>query len=386
MKFSGYKRPDGKIGIRNYVLILPTCNCSSETCRMVADMIDGTVTFTNQNGCSQTQDDVQYTIDILSGFAANPNVYGTIIIGNGCEVCEAERIYDNIRKRTNKPLHKLVIQECGGTEGTVKKASELARKLVQESSLLHSELYDLSHLIVGTECGGSDATSGIAANPCVGRMSDRLVEKGGTVILSETTEFMGAERILAERAVNEKVAARIFEITERYENYLKNLNTDLRGTNPAPGNKKGGITTLEEKSLGCIYKGGSTKIQAVYEYAEEVTEHGLVIMDTPGADSASLCGMAAGGAQIAVFTTGRGTPIGNPVIPVIKVTGNQETYKKMHCNMDFDASPIITDNISAADNGDELFELVVKVANGYKTQAEIFKMREVGIARLCNYV
>lgn len=386
MEFMGYKRPDGKIGIRNKVLILPTCNCATETCSRIADCVDGTVTFTNQNGCSQTKEDIQYTIDILVGFAGNPNVYGTVIVGLGCEVCAADKIIGLIQEKTNKPVYRVVIQEDGGTVGAIEKATRYARQLVEEASMLQAEPFDIDNLIVATECGGSDATSGIAANPVVGKMSDMLVENGATVILSETTEFMGAEHILARRAKNEEVAQKIYKIINNYENYLKLLHTDLRGTNPAPGNKKGGITTLEEKSLGCIYKGGSSTIMEVFGYAQEVTTKGLVIMDTPGADAASLCAMAAGGAQLAVFTTGRGTPLGNPIMPVIKITGNRDTMKGMECNTDFDTSGVITGEDSVENLGIDLMNMLLDVANGKKTKAEIFKMNEVGFARLCNYV
>ena len=230
--------------------------------------MEGAVSFVNQNGCSQTQDDVKYTSDVLAGFAANPNVYGVVVVGNGCEVLGADRVIQAIRARdAHKPVYRVVIQEEGGTPGAIEKGSGYARALAEEASQLQPEEFDLSHLIVATECGGSDATSGIAANPVVGAMSDRVIAAGGTVILSETTEFMGAEHILARRAATPEIGRRILDCVERYESYLKSLHTDLRGTNPAPGNKKGGITTLEEKSLGCIYKGGSSTIMGVYDYA-----------------------------------------------------------------------------------------------------------------------
>lgn len=386
MEFYGYPRPDGRVGVRNHVLILPTCNCASGVCERVYRMVEGTTSFVNQNGCSQTQEDVQYTIDVLCGFADNPNVYAVVLVGVGCEVCSVNRIGSEIRRRTDKPMATVVIQEDGGSLGAIHKAAEYARAFVEQASRIRPVPCPASRLILATECGGSDATSGIAANPALGAACDCLVEAGGTVILSETTEFMGAEHILARRAATPEVAARILEIVSRYEEYLKKLDTDLRGTNPAPGNRQGGISTLEEKSLGCIYKGGSGTIMQVYEYAQAVTETGLVIMDTPGADSASLCGMAAGGAQIAVFTTGRGTPIGNPIMPVIKVTGNPETYGKMTCDMDFDASGVITRGESADALGQELLEQILRTAGGEKTKSEILKMNEIGISRLCNYV
>lgn len=386
MEFLGYERSDGRVGIRNHVLIVPTCNCASGVCERVYRMVNGTTSFTNQNGCSQTQEDVQYTLDTLSGFVANPNIYAAVVVGVGCEVCSAERLLREIRKRTSKPITTVVIQEDGGTLPSVAKASAYASEFVRQAGQMKPRPVDLCRLILATECGGSDATSGIAANPVLGACCDQIVRAGGTVILSETTELMGAEHILARRARNPEVAKSIYAITKNYENYLKLLHTDLRGTNPAPGNRKGGISTLEEKSLGCIYKGGSSTIEAVYAYAETIEERGLVIMDTPGADSASLCGMAAGGAQLAVFTTGRGTPIGNPVIPVIKVTGNWQTSQKMAGDIDFDASGLITSGASLDALSEGLFQKVLATVNGEQTKSEILKMNEIGIPRLCNYV
>lgn len=244
MEFYGYPRPDGRVGVRNHVLILPTCNCASGVCERVYRMVEGTTSFVNQNGCSQTQEDVQYTIDVLCGFADNPNVYAVVLVGVGCEVCSVNRIGSEIRRRTDKPMATVVIQEDGGSLGAIHKAAEYARAFVEQASRIRPVPCPASRLILATECGGSDATSGIAANPVLGAACDCLVEAGGTVILSETTEFMGAEHILARRAATPEVAARILEIVSRYEEYLKKLDTDLRGTNPAPGNRQGGISTL----------------------------------------------------------------------------------------------------------------------------------------------
>lgn len=385
MNLKGYRRSDGRVGIRNKVLILPTCACSSETCMKVASLVEGTVSFTNQNGCSQTNLDVQYTIDTLVGFAANPNVYGTVVIGLGCEVCSAGRIAALIRERTNKPLVELVIQEEGGTTGTIEKAVHAAARMVQDASMLDKEPIDWSDIILATECGGSDATSGIAANPVMGAAADLVVERGGTVILSETPEFIGAEHILAARAATPELSERILALVQEWEDYMKMLKTDLRDSNPAPGNKKGGVTTLEEKSLGCIYKGGSTTIRDVVRYGEEVKTRGLVIMDTPGNDTSSLCAMAAGGATIALFSSGRGTPVGNPIMPVIKVTGNSQTYAKMPCNIDFDASPVIFGTKTMEELGEELFDMASETINGKRTKAEILGMNEIAIARYCNF-
>lgn len=386
MKFLGYKRPDGKVGVRNHILILPTCACSSETCRIVASQIQGAVSIVNQNGCAQVKGDLEMTKQVLSGLAANPNVYGTVLIGLGCENAQPKDMESLIKSKTNKPLNKVVIQEEGGTINTIKKATELARQMAEEASMLQKQEYDISELIVGTECGGSDPTSGIASNPVVGNLSDRLVDLGGTSILSETTEFVGAEHILAERGATPEIKEKILNIVKRYEEHIEAVGESLREGNPAPGNKAGGITTLEEKSLGCIHKGGHRPIVEVVEYAENPTQKGLVVMDTPGYDIASVTGMVAGGCQVIVFTTGRGTPTGNAIVPVIKITGNRQTYENMKDNIDFNVSPIIEGEKTIEEMGEELLKEVLAVSNGRVTKAEALGFNDTAINRLCNYV
>jgi|SRR5680860_124208 len=386
MKFRGYKRPDGKVGIRNQVLILPTCSCSSETCRIVASQVNGTVSIVNQNGCAQVKGDLDITKQVLAGLAANPNVYGTVLIGLGCENAQPDDMVKLIQTKTNKPLKRLVIQEEGGTIATVNKAVQYARQLVEDASRLQKEEFDISELLVGTECGGSDPTSGIASNPVVGNLSDRLIDLGATSILSETTEFIGAEHILAAQAATPEIGQQIFDIVKRYEVHIKNVGESLRDGNPSPGNKAGGITTLEEKSLGCIHKGGHRPIVEVIDYAHIPTKRGLVIMDTPGYDVASVTGMAAGGCQVVVFTTGRGTPTGNAITPVIKITANQRTYQTMLDNIDFNASPVIQGEKTIEAMGAELLQEVIDVANGKVTKAEALGFNETAINRLCNYV
>lgn len=385
MNFYGYKRPDGKVGVRNHVLILPASVCASDTTRIVASQVEGAVTFNNQNGCSQVAPDQQFTMDVMAGFAANPNIYGTVVISLGCENCQMDLVVDAIKERTNKPLKTVIIQEAGGTLKTIEKAVRYAKEMVEEASLLRREEFPISELIVGTECGGSDPTSGLAANPLVGELSDRLVELGGTSILSETTEFIGAEHILARRGKNKEVSDRIYEIVHRYEEALRLVGEEVRNGNPSPGNKTGGLTTLEEKSLGCIHKGGHSAINAVYDYAKPVTEKGLVIMDTPGNDPSSVAAMVAGGAQVVVFTTGRGTPTGNPIVPVIKITGNRNTFKTMEDNIDFDASPAIYGPETMEELTDKLLKKVVDTANGKQSKAESLGYKEIAIARVCNY-
>ncbi len=386
MNFYGYRRPDGRVGVRNHVLILPASICASDTARIIASQVEGTVTFNNQNGCSQVAGDQILTMDIMAGFAANPNIYGTIVVSLGCENCQMDLVVKAIKERTNKPMEQFIIQENGGTLTTIEKAVRAARKMVQEASMLQREEYPVSELIIGTECGGSDPTSGLASNPLIGDLSDRLVALGATSILSETTEFIGAEHLLAQRAKTEEVRDRILEIVHRYEKALQLVGEEIREGNPSPGNKAGGLTTLEEKSLGCIHKGGHTKVTAVYDYAKQISEKGLVIMDTPGNDPSSVAGMVAGGAQIIVFSTGRGTPTGNPVAPVIKITGNKLTYANMVDNIDFDASPVIYGPQSLEELGEELLQEVAEVASGKHTKAESLGYNEIAIARLCNYV
>lgn len=386
MKFLGYKRADGKVGVRNKIFILPTSVCASDTTRIIASQIESAVTFNNQNGCSQVAGDQQLTMDVMAGMAANPNVYGVIAVSLGCENCQMDLVVEAIKERANKPIESFIIQENGGTIATIEKAVRAGRKMAQEASKLQREEFDISNLIIGTECGGSDPTSGLASNILIGELSDNLVNLGSTSILSETTEFIGAEHILAKRAKNEEVKNRIYEIVHRYEKALQLVGEEVREGNPSPGNKAGGITTLEEKSLGCIHKGGHTVINAVFDYAKPVTEKGLVIMDTPGNDPSSVAGMVAGGAQIIVFSTGRGTPTGNPIVPVIKITGNRITFANMKDNIDVDASPVIYGPQTLKELGDELLKEVIEVANGKQTKAETLGYTETAIARLCNYV
>lgn len=386
MNFLGYKKPDGRVGVRNYVLVLPASVCATDTARIVSQQVQGTVTFHNQNGCSQVPSDQQLTMDIMAGFAANPNIYGTVVISLGCENCQMDLVVKAIQERTNKPIKQVIIQESGGTIKAVEKAVRYAREMVIEASMVQREEFDISHLIVGTNCGGSDPTSGLASNPVVGDLSDRLVDLGSTSILSETTEFIGAEHILARRAKNEEVRNRIFEIVHRYEKALQLVGEEVREGNPSPGNKAGGLTTLEEKSLGCIHKGGHREINAVYDYAKQIDEKGLVIMDTPGNDFSSVAGMVAGGCQVVVFTTGRGNVMGNPICPVIKLTGNKLTYEKMEDNMDFNASPVIYGQKTIEELGKELLDLTIEVANGKQTKSEALGFMEIAIARVCNYV
>lgn len=387
MNFWGYRRPDGRVGVRNKILILPASICAADTARIVASQVEGAVTFHNQNGCAQIPSDQQLTMDVMAGFAANPNIYGTVVVSLGCENCQMDLVVEAIRRRTNKPLRQFIIQECGGTIATVEKATRAAREMAQEASMLRREEFPVSELLIGTECGGSDPTSGLASNPLIGEMCDRVVDMGGTAVLSETTEFIGAEHILARRGATPEVSQRIYDIVHRYEEALKLVGSDPREGNPSPGNKAGGITTLEEKSLGCIHKGGHRPVNAVYDYAKQMRSgEGLVIMDTPGNDPSSVAAMIAGGCQVVVFSTGRGTPTGNPVAPVIKLTANPITYGKMRDNIDVDASALLESPEKIGEMADALMREVCEIASGKATKSESLGFIEMAIARVCNYV
>ncbi len=385
MNFMGYRRDDGKIGIRNHVLILPCSLCASETARFISSQVAGTVYIPNQGGCALSAADLEMTYRVLSGMAANPNVYGTVVVANTCENVKPDELIKRIEEKTNKPVKSVVIRDVGGTIKAAEIGVKYAIEMSREASALKKEEADISELILATECGGSDPTSGLAANPTLGEVSDKIVSLGGTSILSETSELVGTEDILAPRCVNEEVSKKLLDIIKNNEEYFEKLGESLRDGNPSAGNKEGGLTTLEEKSLGCIHKAGYSPITEVYDYGEMIDKKGLVVMDTPGQDIASVAAMVAGGAQVVIFTTGRGTPTGNGIVPVIKITGNSETASLMADNIDFDASGIISGEKTIEENGKELFELLMNVVNGQKSKAEALGFNDMSMARKCNF-
>jgi len=374
MSFLGYRRPDGSVGVRNHIAVISTVTCANEVASRIANQVEGAVSLTHNMGCGHY---AFAPLRPLAGLGKNPNVAAVLVVGLGCEVVSAKILAEEMAQ-SEKPVKTIVIQEVGGTVKAIKQGVKIVKNMAREVSRLKRGSFDLSNLTLGLECGGSDTTSGIAANPAVGRVADMVVNAGGTAILAETVELIGAEHVLARRAVNEKVAEEIVEVIRRMEDrMIKSLNLPVDMI--APGNIEGGLSTLEEKSLGDSYKAGSPPIQGMLEYAEIPTKKGLFIMDEPGYDPESVTGIVAAGAQIVVFTTGRGTPLGSPVAPVIKITGNPRTYKIMKDNIDINAGTIIEGKETIEGVSKRIYEKVLRVASGEKPKAEVLGHRELAI-------
>ncbi|MCL5256505.1 MAG: UxaA family hydrolase [Chloroflexi bacterium] len=381
MHLMGYRRPDGSIGVRNHVLVLPASLCATSTCLRIAAQVPGAVSLNNEAGCAQTGEDLEQTFRTLAGFGLNPNTASVLVVGLGCESLPADRLVEAIIP-SGKEVRRLVIQEQKGTRRTIEAGTEIVRELMQKASLMHPEPAGLENLILGLECGGSDATSGLAANPAVGVAADNLVAAGGTVILSETTECIGSDHILAARAVNEEVGRQVLDTVGRCEKRLKAVGVDFIGSQPTPGNMAGGLTTIEEKSLGCVYKAGSSPVHGVLQYAEIARGKGLYLMDTPGNDLESITGMVAGGCQAVVFTSGRGTATGSPIAPVIKITGNPKTWEIMSEDIDVNAGTIVSGEETIAAVGERLWQELLAVVQGKLTKAEEHGFGEFVINRI----
>ena len=376
--FQAYPRSDGRAGVRNHLLVLPSVFCADVAAQRIADSVPGAIALPHPYGCAQL--DADRTADTLAGIGAHPNVGAVIVVGLGCEVVQADDLADRIAASA-QTVEVLSIQREGGTLKTIARGRELAQKLAAHLATQRRETVPLSKLVLATECGGSDATSGMAANPVIGVVSDSVIATGGTVILSETAELMGAEHILARRAVNPEVGQRLVEIVSEVERETLRLGVDLRAAQPTPGNVAGGLTTIEEKSMGCIYKAGSSPVQGVLAYGEPPPGTGLYVMDTPGHDSESVTGMTAAGAQVVLFSTGRGTPLGAPVAPAIKLTANPHTAQRMADHIDFSAAGIIAGETTFEEAGEALWALLLRVLEGQETANEILGHREFAITR-----
>jgi altronate dehydratase large subunit len=380
MTFQGYRRANGTVGIRNHVLVIPSVMCANFVVERIGRALPDVATVTHPTGCAQVGTDFEQTKRTMAGFAANPNVGAVLVVGLGCETNESKALATEIAARGQR-VEVIGIQETGGTTDTIARGIEVARGLLGEIAGYERVACPVSELILGTECGGSDGFSGITANPALGYASDRLVAEGGTVILAEVPELVGAEHLLAERA-EAPVAAKLFEMIERVEARARAMHVDMRYGNPTQGNIAGGLTTIEEKSLGAAYKGGSSALREVVEYAERPSQRGLVVMDTPGQDIEQMTGMVAGGAQIVVFTTGRGTPTGSPIAPVIKVATNSAMFAKMRENMDVNAGAILDGTRTLEQVGDEIFGWIVDAANGRAPAAETLGFNDFAINRI----
>ena len=373
MDFWGYVRENGKVGARNYVAVIPTVVCAAEAAQAISNSVTGCIAFLHHQGCCQLPPDLERVTDTLISLGCSPNIGAVLFVSLGCEGTDVDRLMQTVAA-TGKPIDMVRIQEDGGISSAIALGISKAKQLAAKISTQQRQKVDLSNLVMSIKCGGSDSTSGMASNCVIGYVADKIVDAGGTVIFGETTEFIGAEHILARRAVTKEVGDRIFEIVNNMELRAKSLGCDMRKGQPTPGNIAGGLTTIEEKSLGAIMKSGSRPIQGVMNYTDMVTDHkGLWIKDTPGREPEILTGMACTGAQIMLFSTGRGAPQGFPSMPVIKICGNVNTYKKMEQDMDINAGVIITGESTIEEVGEYAFSQLLETVNGKMTKSEAIR-------------
>lgn len=386
--FSGYRRPNGKAGTRNYIAVISNVNCSASVSKYVArhftsqrladfPNVDGVVALTHHGGCAMQFGGQQHQLlnRVMGGMARHPNIGGYLLIGLGCEQATLDYLVDDQRlvqidgheHRNGKPLT-LTLQSTGGTAKTIKAAIEQVESMLPRVNAIQRESIPASEIILATECGGSDGNSGITANPAVGVASDLIVACGGTSILAETTEVIGAEHLLTRRAVSEEVGRKLLDRIEWWRWYA-NIFGEVVDNNRSAGNAEGGLTTIVEKSLGAVAKAGQTPLRDVYHYAEQVSARGLVLMDTPGFDPCSITGMVAGGANMVVFTTGRGSCYGCKPAPSIKIATNTPMFERMSDDMDINAGRVL-DGATVDEVGHEIFDEILAVASGKPTRSE----------------
>jgi altronate dehydratase large subunit len=377
--FQGWRRADGRMGIRNHCLVLSTVACASGVVREVGRRLPGVVAVEHPHGCGRGGPDLGLQIKTLAGLVQNPNVGATVLVGLGCEILSVALLKATLAA-SGKPLESVIIQDVGGSGKAADQAEALARRFLDELEEMPRQEGSAEDLMVGLECGGSDTFSGLTANPAVGKAADRLVELGGTVILAEVTEMIGALGPLLKAAESEDVAAKLRATVERREARARKVLGPLFEPGLAPGNVESGLSSIAEKSLGCIAKGGSSAIRDVVNYADRPRGKGLVVMDTPGYDIESLAGMAAAGAQAILFTTGRGTPVGFPAVPVIKISSNSELFEAMPDDIDVDAGTILAGE-SANEVGERILDTLRRVAGGERTRAEINGQAVFGFAQ-----
>lgn len=373
MSFKGYVRKDGSVGIRNYIGVISIVGCANDLAYAITSESESCVPFLHGQGCCQTKPDLDRVEKTLINLGRNPNLAAVILVGLGCESIDISEVQAGISE-SGKPIYTVSARDHGGISDAVSEACRIVNRL--ESDIRSEERVVCSDdkLVVGIKCGASDTTSGIIANPVAGKLCDIVIDKGGTCVFGETTEFIGAEHILAQRAANDAVEKKIYDFVKRMEERAIAVGYDMRGGQPAGGNIKGGLTTIEEKSLGAISKSGSRRIDDMRGYGERVTGKGLYAIDSPGREPEMLTGLAAAGCQLIVFTTGLGTPHSFPFVPTIKITANSQTNQNLNDYID-----LFLDIDSTGENDDleemqkQLFEEVMRVANGETTKSEILK-------------
>lgn len=378
--FRGFQRLDGTVGIRNHIAVISTVACANHVATSIARDYPNAVAITHQHGCDQLGKDLDLFFDTLLGIAKNGNVAAVLVVGLGCEEINALDLAEAIAK-SGKPANSLIIQEIGGTSASVIEGKNRLDFLYSSLELEKNNI-DFSKLIIGLECGGSDFSSGIITNPAVGEAVNLLLKKGAKVVFGETTELLGAEEIVRQKAQSIEVEKFILEKIHQVEDSAVLMGVDIRGAQPSPGNIKGGISTIEEKSLGAVCKIGNSKINNVLNFAQQCCNPGLSFMDTPGNDIESMTGLAAGGAHVIIFTTGRGTPLGFATVPVIKVCASPKTVNIMQENIDVDLSPLFFGKISLTKAGMMVFDSIIKTVRGNLTKTEILGHKEFGIHRI----
>lgn len=380
--FQGYPRADGRAATRNYLGVLATVNCSASVCRFIAQAVgpellaqypnvDGVVALGHGTGCGQSvaSTGFDYLRRCLAGYARHPNFAGVLLVGLGCEVNQLSSLMENMSLSQGPLLRAINIQDAGGTAKTVAWGVDMLKEMLPVADQARRQTLPASHLMLGLECGGSDAYSGLTANPALGAAVDLLVAHGGTAILSETPEIYGAEHLLTRRAVSQEVGEKLAGRIRWWEDYTKLHGASL-DNNPSPGNKAGGLTTILEKSLGAVAKGGTTNLVEVYEYAQPVSAKGMVFMDTPGYDMPSITGMVAGGANLVCFTTGRGTVCGSKPTPSLKLATNSRMYNRMSEDMDINCGLIADGGATVEEMGRAIFQLVLETASGQPSKSE----------------
>jgi len=381
--FMGIKRADGRVATRNYIGILTSVNCSATAARMIAEHfknrlddypnVDGVVALTHKTGCGMASEGEATDVlrRTIAGYARHPNFYSTQIVGLGCEANQINALLAAQRLKRSDTLGAFTIQEKGGTRKAVENGIARVKEMLPQANQVQREPVPASHLTLGLQCGGSDGYSGISANPALGAAVDLLVRHGGSAILSETPEIYGAEHLLTRRAVSREVGEKLIARIRWWEDYTRRNGNEMNN-NPSPGNKAGGLTTILEKSLGAVAKGGTTNLVAVYEYAEPVAAQGFVYMDTPGYDPVSATGQVAGGANMICFTTGRGSAYGCKPAPSLKLATNTPLFVHQEDDMDFNCGTIIDGTESITEAGERFLRLILETASGRKTKSEEF--------------